>query len=60
MLKRLLLTAVATLLFVFQLNISSAGALELTEEARTVKYNDAGDEIVLTLQQVKKRRTSFC
>ena len=59
MLKRLLLTVVATLLFVFQLNISSANALELTEEARTVQYNDGGDEIVLSLQQVKKGERVF-
>jgi photosystem II cytochrome c550 len=59
MLKRLLLTVAATLLFVFQFNISTANALELTEDARTVNYNDAGDEIVLTLQQVKKGERIF-
>jgi photosystem II cytochrome c550 len=59
MLKRLLLTLVVILLFVFQFNISTANALELTEESRTVQYNDAGDEIVLTLQQVKKGERIF-
>lgn len=59
MLKRLLLTAVATMLFVFQLNIGSASALELNEDTRTVKYNDAGDEVTLSLQQVKKGERLF-
>ncbi len=59
MLKRLLLTAAAALLFIFQFNISSASALELTEEARTVNYSDAGDKVVLTLQQVKRGERVF-
>ena len=59
MLKRLLLTAVAALLFLVQFNVGNANALELTEDARTVKYNDAGDEVVLSLQQVKKGERLF-
>ena len=53
MLKRLLLTVVALLLFVFQFNVSTAKALELNERTRTVRLNQQGDEIVLSLEQVK-------
>ena len=59
MLKRLFLTAVATLLFVFQLNISSVNAAELDENIRTVKLNDQGEEIVLSLKQVKQGQRVF-
>ncbi len=52
MLKRLLLTTVAILLFAFQFNVSTANATELNESTRTVKLNNQGDEIVLTLEQV--------
>ena len=47
MFKRLLLTAIATLLFVFQFGISDASALDLTSEDRTVPTNDSGEQIVL-------------
>jgi photosystem II cytochrome c550 len=59
MLKRLLFVVVATLFFVIQFNISSANAVELDESIRTVKLNDKGDEIVLSLQQVKKGQKIF-
>ena len=59
MLKRLLLTAVAFLLFVFQVNVSTANALELTESTRTVKINRQGDEVVLSLEQVKRGENVF-
>ena len=59
MLKRLCLTVVASLLFVFQFNISSASAVELDENIRTVKLNDQGEEIVLSLQQVKQGQRLF-
>lgn len=52
MLKRLLLTVVAILLFAFQFNLSTANALELNESTRTVKLNKQGDPIVLSLEQV--------
>ena len=52
MLKRLLLTALAFLLFAFQFNVGTANALELNESTRTVKINQQGDEIVLSLEQV--------
>ncbi|MGK7892414.1 MAG: photosystem II cytochrome c-550 [Xenococcus sp. (in: cyanobacteria)] len=53
MLKRLLLTVVAILLFAFQFSVSTANALELNESTRTVKLNNQGDEIVLSLEQYK-------
>ena len=59
MFKRLLLTAIATLLFVFQFSISDASALELTNEDRTISANDSGEKIVLSLQQVKKGERVF-
>jgi photosystem II cytochrome c550 len=59
MLKRLLFVVVTTLFFVIQFNISSANAVELDEGIRTVKLNDKGDEIVLSLQQVKKGQKIF-
>ncbi|MDJ0535148.1 MAG: photosystem II cytochrome c-550 [Xenococcaceae cyanobacterium MO_207.B15] len=59
MLKRLCLTVVASLLFVFQFNISSASAVELDENIRTVKLNDQGEEMVLSLQQVKQGQRLF-
>lgn len=59
MLKRLLLTAVALLFWAFQFNISTANALELNESTRTVKLNEQGDEIVLSLEQVKRGENVF-
>ena len=59
MLKRLLLTAVAFLLFVFQVNVSTANALELTESTRTVQINRQGDEVVLSLEQVARGEKVF-
>ena len=53
MLKRLILTIVATMFFAFQLNIGSAAALDVDENIRTVKLNSQGEEIVLTNEQVK-------
>lgn len=59
MLKRLFLTTIATLLLVFQFNISSTNAAELSEEIRTVNLNDQGEKIVLTLKQVKQGQKVF-
>lgn len=59
MLKRLLLAVVATLFFVIQFNIAGANAVELDQNIRTVKTNDAGDEIVLSLKQVKQGQRLF-
>ncbi|MDJ0715572.1 MAG: photosystem II cytochrome c-550 [Prochloraceae cyanobacterium] len=51
MLKRFILVAVVTLLFVFQFPIANAAALELTEEDRTVLLNEQGEEIVLSQKE---------
>ena len=59
MLKRLFLTTIATLLFAFQFNISTANAAELSEEIRTVNLNDQVEKIVLTLKQVKQGHNVF-
>jgi photosystem II cytochrome c550 len=59
MLKRLFLTAVATLLFMIQFNIGSATAVELDEAIRTVKLNDQGEKTVLSLQQVRQGQQIF-
>ena len=59
MLKRFFLFAAATLLFAFQLYVSSAEALELTEEARTVKVDEQGTEIVLSLKEYKQGQSLF-
>jgi len=59
MLKRLLFAAVAALFFAIQLNIGSVNAVELDENIRTVKLNDQGEEIVLSLKQVKQGQKVF-
>lgn len=58
MLKRLFLVAVATIFFVFQA-ISSASAVELDNDIRTVRLNDAGEEVTLSLQEVKRGQRIF-
>ena len=59
MLKRLLFAAVAALFMVFQFNIGSVNAVELDENIRTVKLNDQGEEVVLSLKQVKQGQKVF-
>ena len=59
MLKRYIWLAVAAVFFTFQLFASSAFAIELDEASRTVKLNEAGDTVVLTLQQAKQGRRIF-
>ena len=59
MLKRLLLAFVTTLFFVIQFNIANANAVELDRDIRTVKLNEAGDEVVLSLKQVKEGQRLF-
>lgn len=58
MLKRLLF-AVVTIFFIFQFNICSAAAVELTEDIRTVRLNQQGGEIVLSLKEVKEGQRLF-
>lgn len=59
MLKRFLGLAVATVLFAFQTLVSSAYALDLDVNTRTVKANEAGETTVLTLKQVKEGKRLF-
>jgi photosystem II cytochrome c550 len=54
MLKRYIWLVVATVFFTFQIFINSASALELDDAARTVKLNDKGDKVTLTLQQAQQ------
>ncbi len=53
MLKRIALLLVATLLFTFEIGISSAAALQLSDEVRTVKLNEQGEETVIPLKKYK-------
>jgi photosystem II cytochrome c550 len=59
MLKRLLFAAVAALFFAIQFNIGSVNAVELDESIRTIKANDQGEEVVLSLKQVKQGQKVF-
>ncbi|MBR8827265.1 MAG: cytochrome c-550 [Gomphosphaeria aponina SAG 52.96 = DSM 107014] len=59
MLKRLIWVVVAAVFFAFQLNISSVGALELNEGARTVQLNGGGEEVIVSLQDVKEGQRLF-
>jgi photosystem II cytochrome c550 len=59
MFRRLISVVVAAVLLSFQLFIGSATALELDEATRTVKLNDQGDTVVLSLKQVKEGKALF-
>jgi len=59
MLKRLIWVVVVAIFFAFQLNIGNAVALELNEEARTVQLNGEGEEVVVSLQDVKQGQRLF-
>ena len=54
MLKRFLFAAVAALFMAIQFNIGSVNAVEVDKSIRTVKLNDQGEEVVLSLKQVKQ------
>ncbi len=58
MFKRLI-GVVVTILLTFQLAVGAATALELDEAIRTVKLNDQGDQVVLSLKQVKEGKRLF-
>lgn len=58
MLKRLSLIAVVTAL-AFQLFISSAAAVELDENVRTVKLNEAGEQTVLSVKEAERGKREF-
>lgn len=57
--KRFILIAVATVFFAFQIAVGSAAAVELSSETRTVKANEAGSTVVLSLEQVQKGKRLF-
>lgn len=59
MLKKSILLAVATVLFVFQMAIGSAFAVELDAQTRTVRQNATGDTVVLSLEQVEQGKRLF-
>jgi len=59
MFRRLIGLVMASIVLTFQLAVSSAQALELDEATRTVKLNDAGDTVVLSLKQVKEGKSLF-
>ncbi|AKG23916.1 photosystem II cytochrome c-550 [Calothrix sp. 336/3] len=59
MLRRFIGIFVATVLLTFQFVVNSASAVELDETTRSVKLNDKGDNIVLSLKQVKEGKQLF-
>jgi photosystem II cytochrome c550 len=59
MFKRILLLAVATVLFAWQALPFSAAAVELSAETRTVKLNEAGETVTLSTKQVQNGRKVF-
>lgn len=59
MFRRLIGVVVVTVLLTFQLVVGSATAVELDEATRTVKFNDQGDNVTLSLKQVKEGKRLF-
>lgn len=57
--KRLILLAVAMIFFVFQVAVSSATALELSEDVRTIPVNEQGDTTVVSLAEFKTGQRLF-
>ena len=58
MLKRLSLIAVVAV-FAFQLFVASAAAVELNEDVRTIKLNEAGDQTVLSVKEAEQGKRKF-
>jgi photosystem II cytochrome c550 len=59
MFRKLIGVVVATLFLALQLGVGSATALELDEAIRTVPLNEQGDQVVLSLKQVKEGKALF-
>ncbi|WP_427161384.1 photosystem II cytochrome c-550 [Aliinostoc sp. HNIBRCY26] len=59
MFRRLIGVVVVTVLLTFQLVVGSATAVELDEATRTVKLNNQGDTVTLSLKQVKEGKRLF-
>lgn len=57
--KRFILLAVTTVFFAFQIAVGSVAAVELSADTRTVKANDAGETVVLSLEQVQEGKRIF-
>lgn len=57
--KRFILLAVTTVFFAFQIAVQSVAAVEMSTEIRTVKANEAGDTVVLSLEQVQEGKRLF-
>lgn len=59
MLKRYIWLTVATVFFAFQLFVGNVAAAELDAETRTVPLNDQGQNMTLSLKQVKEGKRLF-
>jgi photosystem II cytochrome c550 len=59
MFRRLIGVVIATILLTFQMVVGSATAMELDETIRTVRLNDQGETVVLSLKQVKEGKRLF-
>jgi photosystem II cytochrome c550 len=59
MFRRLISVVVATVLLTFQLFIGSASAVELDKATRTVKLNESGDTVVISVEQLAKGKKLF-
>lgn len=59
MLKRCFWLIAATVFFAFQFISDSAIALDLDAETRTVKLNEAGEQVTLTLEQATRGQRLF-
>ena len=59
MLKRFIWLAVATVFFAFQMVVTSATAIELDASTRTVKQNEQGATVTMSLKQVKEGKRLF-
>jgi photosystem II cytochrome c550 len=59
MIKRFFWVAIATVFFIFQFHITSASALELDEDTRTVALNEAKETVTLNSEQVTSGQRIF-
>ncbi len=59
MLKKLILILIATAFFACQLFAQPVAALELSEQDRTVKLNQQGEEVVISVPKVQKGKRLF-
>jgi photosystem II cytochrome c550 len=59
MVKRFFWVAIATVFFIFQFHITSASAIELDGETRTIDLNEAGQTVTLSSEQVTSGQRIF-